>query len=338
MYNTKKWLALIALVAFWSCDNDELVESPELPEKNFVSKNFNGTILEVEDLGGGIYQLGDMRITENQFLPLDAVISPYDAPDTDFAKLNQADRIRKWNNNTIVYSIESNFSQNLLDNIQAAMDEWSSKTDIRFKERTNEGDYVRIISNGATCNCGSAYLGVVNFNGFIGTIELGSNSSASVITHEIGHTLGYTHEQNRADRDNYITILPQNILSNALGQYEVSSGSIPLTSTLDYESIMMYTSNTFGNGNGPTMVRNDNGQPVAGSQGELTALDVAGTNVAYPPIDDTITVPDPVDICDGVAEYQRRRYNVGDRVTYFGYLWEREPTGWRRIGQCGTSN
>lgn len=45
----------------------------------------------------------------------------------------------------------------------------------------------------------------------------------------------------------------------------------------------------------------------------------------------------PVDICDGVFEWQSTTgYSVGDKVTYLGYLYERSLTGWTYLGACGT--
>ncbi len=317
-----------------SCENESIddanSQSDNLPT---VQKNFEGSMIQVEDLGNGTYGFGDMLFTEDQFSPADFKVDPFAAPEVDISKLNQGRGVRKWSNNTVVYSIESNLPASVLSELQASFNEWSSKTSIRFKERTNETEYVRILSNGDSCNCGSAYLGVVNFNGFIGTLSLGSRSTKSVITHEIGHTLGYTHEQNRADRDQFINVLYENIQEGGRDQYFVADGSSTLTNTLDYDSIMMYGSGTFGNGNGPTMTRKDNGQPVRGFSSSLTALDIEGTNNAYP---GAVTPPvEPADICDGVEPYRYRRYNIGDRVTSQGFLFERERTRWRQIGPCG---
>jgi hypothetical protein len=329
-------IALTAL-SLGSCEKESMDDENSVLQDNvpLVLKNFEGSMIQVEDQGDGTYSFGDINFAENQFSPNDYNPDPFAAPNPIEAKLNQGRGVTKWSNNTVVYSIESNFSAAVLSEFQASMQEWSSKTNVRFKERTNETDYVRIISNGASCNCGSAYLGVVNSNGFIGSIALGSGSTKSVITHEIGHTLGYTHEQNRVDRDQFINVLYENIQEGGRDQYFIATGSSTLTSALDYDSIMMYGSGTFGNGNGPTMTRIDNGQPVRGFGSTLTALDIEGTNNAYP--GEANDNGGSTDICAGVASYRYKRYYVGDLVTYQGFLYRRDRTKWTQIGPCGSN-
>lgn len=337
---TIKTLAIaLTVLSLGSCEKENLDDQNALaPDSNpTVLKNFEGAMIEVEDLGSGTYQLGDIKFAENQFSADDFNPDPFAGPEEFEAKLNLGRGVKKWEDNTVVYSIESNFSTTLLNELQQAMDEWTSKTSIQFKERTNESEYVRILSNGQSCNCGVAYLGVVNYNGFIGSIELGSRSTKSVITHEIGHTLGFTHEQNRVDRDQFINVLYENIQESGRDQYFVATGSSTLTSTLDYNSIMMYQSGTFGNGNGPTMTRIDNGQPVRGFGSTLTALDIEGTLNAYPgEVIDDGGDETPVDICDGVEAYSYKRYYIGDLVTFQGFLYRRDRYRWTQIGPCGS--
>lgn len=48
--------------------------------------------------------------------------------------------------------------------------------------------------------------------------------------------------------------------------------------------------------------------------------------------------PPSTDICEGVPAWSSSEtYQVGDRVTYNGYLYERTSSGWVNLGACGTS-
>lgn len=332
--NTKcfKSAAIIGLILLASCSTDETEENTTIaiqPESNLPTKYFMGSEVPVKDEGDGVYSLGgsDLLVFEDQ---LSDSPNPFDddlVPGAQ-SKLALGGFVNKWEDNTVVYQLASGLSQNLLNEIQISMNEWSSKTNVKFKKRKNEGTYVTIRPSGQSCNCGRATLGSAGNRGFM---ELGSGSTAVVIIHEFGHTLGYIHEQNRADRDQFVTVNFNNIQDGFADQFFLDQNAIFLTGQFDIGSTMMYGSFTFSKDrNSPTIV-DKNGNLLPNRQARISTGDIAGTNNVYPAAVD----PDTGNPCDGVAEWSNRtRYNVGDRVVYLGQLYERDFSRWNFIEAC----
>ena len=63
-----------------------------------------------------------------------------------------------------------------------------------------------------------------------------------MVIHELGHAIGFHHEQSRPDRDDHVTILKENILKGMeynFGKY--SEKVIPTRNiSYDYTSVMHY--------------------------------------------------------------------------------------------------
>ncbi|MDK2413534.1 M12 family metallopeptidase, partial [Aphanizomenon sp. 202] len=95
-----------------------------------------------------------------------------------------------WPDATVIYEIAGDFTADDLTTIQTAMDYFYDRTSgcIKFKERTNEDDYVRITSDDSGCHSSvgrkggrqSMNLESPNCLKRIGTVE-----------HEMLHTLGF---------------------------------------------------------------------------------------------------------------------------------------------------
>ncbi|GAA4274296.1 M12 family metallopeptidase [Aquimarina gracilis] len=334
LINLVKVTALGLGLFITSCSNENFEELPpetsETPE--LIEKYFRGGLVEVEDLKNGMFKWGDIYFTEEQLQDEKTDFGPVEPGSGIDAKLGLASGVRKWPNNTIIYVLDNSLTSNQRQVTFDSMEEWTSKTNIKFKERTSENYYVTIRNSGRQCNCASASLGV---QGTRGTINMGVRTGIGVMTHEIGHTLGYLHEQNRSDRNQYVQIFPENIQDGAISQFRVDNNSVN-PGTFDVESIMIYSSFTFSKNGQPVMLELDGSRIPFRSR--LSAGDIAGTNQLYPAGDGGGGGGGGTDICAGVEEWVRgRQYNVGDKVTYQGFLYERDFTRWNRIGECETT-
>ncbi|MFC5046800.1 M12 family metallopeptidase [Aquimarina hainanensis] len=323
--------SLGVMLLFSSCQNekieDNITDDPTINGK-FIEKYFRGDLVEVEEIGNGEYLYNsDIILSEEMLSDKAEKYDPEKAPVVGMnEKLALYGSVRKWPNNTVIYRL-GNLNNTLRSNLREAFKRWSSKTNIRFKERTNESYYVTIYQSNNVCSgCGRASFGV---QGTRGTIQLGHSASISLIVHEIGHTLGFVHEQTRADRDNYVRIRWENIQPGMEGNFRKSNNARLLTDQFDINSIMMYHPYGFSKNRQPTITLL-NGQIYHGAQSTISRLDIAGTNSAYP-------INNPGDICKGISEWVRgRQYFVGDQVTYRGYLYTLLSNyNWKQEGRCG---
>ena len=91
----------------------------------------------------------------------------------------------------------------------------------RFVARTDQHDYVDIVPGGGGC-----YAQIPYRTGG-GRLEIGLQQSGcvylSIVVHELLHSLGFSHEQNRPDRDQYVDMHWDNIKAGGAGQFFIQS-------------------------------------------------------------------------------------------------------------------
>ncbi|VDN51487.1 unnamed protein product [Dracunculus medinensis] len=144
----------------------------------------------------------------------------------------------RWPNQVIPYILKENDSE-WKKLILSGMKKWETETCIRFKQRSAEKDYVHIFK-GAGCYSSVGRIGGKQYT----SIGFGCGSEG-IVAHELGHTIGFWHEQSRPDRDKYININEDHLISGTKGNFERRDDILDLSTTYDYGSVMHYGPQAF---------------------------------------------------------------------------------------------
>lgn len=123
------------------------------------------------------------------------------------AATSRKDRI--WDFGIVPYVIDAVFSGDQKAGIKQAMKHWENYTCIKFVERNNSihNNFIRFTE--LQCGCCSHVGKQGNGEQFV-SIGKGCHEFGKIV-HELGHVIGFWHEQGRPDRDDFVDILWNNI-------------------------------------------------------------------------------------------------------------------------------
>jgi len=184
----------------------------------------------------------------------------------------------RWTNGVIPYVIDASLSRQT-NLIQSAMQDYHLNTCLRFKPRTTERNYIKLFS-GQGCY---SYVGMVNRGEQPLSLGNGCHYKGTIV-HELGHAIGFFHEQNRSDRDTYLIIYWNNIQQGMESQFALLAPNQNLLLTgFDHDSVMLYGNFAFSKDRVSKTMVAKNGMRLLepyDKQG-MTRSDIARVNKMY---------------------------------------------------------
>jgi len=141
--------------------------------------------------------------------------------------------INLWPRGVVPYEFTSDVGPWERGEMRAAMDELELAADIHFVEGAGLIDHLRIQSS----NGNSSYVG--QQGGGPQNVNIYNWNYKYIMCHELMHALGMWHEQSREDRNQYIRVNYENILTRYAYNYDIVVGSAA-QGPYDFESVMHY--------------------------------------------------------------------------------------------------
>ncbi|KAJ8045366.1 Blastula protease 10 [Holothuria leucospilota] len=186
-------------------------------------------------LNEGAYQ-GDMLLDDDQWEIVRALEN-----NVQLGKRKaHSDLSRRWPNAEIPYYVDADVEDRYGTDIADAVTYYEQNTCLDFTKHTSvpSGGYIHVKS-GTGC---SSKVGYLNSKRTL-TLKLGSCRSA--IPHEFGHAIGFQHEHVRPDRDSYVSVRWNNILSGYSSAFTLDTYISTYDVPYDYKSCMHYEPTAF---------------------------------------------------------------------------------------------
>lgn len=150
-----------------------------------------------------------------------------------------------WENAEVPFAFDVNLPEFLKQRALEALESFSKKTNIKFFPYSgDEKDFIVFSKSKELC---ASYVGRI---GGAQPIFLKSDCGVSEIKHEIMHALGFIHEHQREIRDQYISVLLNNVKKENLINFDILPKPFQRVyknseEGIDFKSLMIYPSNAF---------------------------------------------------------------------------------------------
>ncbi|KAM7352145.1 seminal metalloprotease 1-like [Cochliomyia hominivorax] len=167
--------------------------------------------------------------------------------------------------------------------IEQAMQAIESASCIRFYQAPNDTfDYIKITGNSSGCFSNVGYLGreqVLNLQ--VNKVDQGCFLKGKIV-HELLHSLGFYHQQSATNRDDYITVMYENIDEHHWRFFRKIDEKFITDYGLgyDYDSVMHYSAKAFTKNGKDTIVPLDPDAKI-GQRIGLSLKDILKINLMY---------------------------------------------------------
>ncbi|GMT30809.1 hypothetical protein PFISCL1PPCAC_22106, partial [Pristionchus fissidentatus] len=172
------------------------------------------TVEQESPINEYLYQ-GDILLSEDQAESIfNETISP--SADSRVRRAASTRRSSRWDVSRPIYFEIYNFSRSTAAMIKDSLQFWENETCVNFVESSRGEPRIRFIrGDGCWSHLGRSDTASVQ------EISIGAGCEyIRTICHEIGHALGLFHQQARPDRDDYVTIIEENIRNEKLAQFD----------------------------------------------------------------------------------------------------------------------
>lgn len=225
--------AFLLALGFTSAQYEESIEHlvsetyDVLKDERSNTQMYEQMLQEVPKVDGGqaMFQ-GDMLMTERDLQEMYAL-----APARSIT----------WPGGIVPYKI-SDSSQGDAALIRRAVAHWMNNSCLMFKELQQDDTTTDFILFVKARGCWSRFGHV----GSLQHISIGDGcETLATVVHEIGHAVGFLHEQSRADRNRFVVVNYGNILEGLRSQFDPDQAKRDYGARYDYQSVMHYSPTAF---------------------------------------------------------------------------------------------